>query len=776
MKFIKVFLFVLTVIILPVSLSAQTVSGKLIDENSQPLPYANVVLLSLPDSAFVSGATSDDKGNFILKDLSARSYLLQVSYIGYQPQSILLENLDRKINLGDIRLVQDAVSLQGVTVTGSNVMEKIDRQIVIPSSRQIKAATSGYELLSHMQLPGLKVNSIERSISTVSGGSVQLRINDIEASTAQVQALRPDEVLRVEYIDNPDMRYANTDVEAVINYVVKRRESGIAGGFNLTNAVTTGFGNDNVYIKANHKLSEFGFNYYVSYRDYNDRFVNEDQTFSLPDGNRDRYLKGITTPFNYADHYLELNYNLTKPEKYVFNASFTDNLFRSPHNDYGQIIQEEGKNDIYSFTKKINNSNSPSLDLYGKVLLPKDQELVLNMVGTYISSDYERNYNESLTEGGTPYSEYIYSTDGKRYSLIGEGIYKKNFKNVALSGGLKYTLAYTNNKYMGDVNQTDEMHSSDLYGYVQVNGKWKKLSYLLGVGLSRQSYDESGKGYSFYMFRPSASLSYKPFEGATLKYVFSSTPNVPSLSSLSDIRQQLTDIEVNRGNPNLKPYRSYSNTLQLSWGNKWVDLQLKGGYYFSKNPIMEEVNMVLQPDGSYIFEYGVDNQNRFSRLNGQLYANVNIIPDMLSLSLYGGVNRYESKGNSYTHNFNAWYGGGNLSFTYKKFSANAVVSSRYNTLYGETISYGEKNCMFQCLYKIKNFNVGAGMLFPFQPKGWSGGTKLLSKEVRKETWSFIKDNGNMFLLSLSWDFSVGKKHNAEGKITNNVDRETGIAM
>ena len=54
MKLIKVFLLGLIGIILPVSLSAQTVSGKLIDENSQPLPYANVVLLSLPDSAFVS--------------------------------------------------------------------------------------------------------------------------------------------------------------------------------------------------------------------------------------------------------------------------------------------------------------------------------------------------------------------------------------------------------------------------------------------------------------------------------------------------------------------------------------------------------------------------------------------------------------------------------------------------------------------------------------------------------------------------------------------------
>ena len=40
---------------LSISISAQTVSGKLIDENSQPLPYANVVLLSLPDSTFVTG-------------------------------------------------------------------------------------------------------------------------------------------------------------------------------------------------------------------------------------------------------------------------------------------------------------------------------------------------------------------------------------------------------------------------------------------------------------------------------------------------------------------------------------------------------------------------------------------------------------------------------------------------------------------------------------------------------------------------------------------------
>ena len=58
---------------------------------------------------------------------------------------------------------------------------------------------------------------------------MQLRINDIVASTAQVQALRPDEVLRVEYIDNPGVRYADTEVEAVINYIVVGRVGHIRG-------------------------------------------------------------------------------------------------------------------------------------------------------------------------------------------------------------------------------------------------------------------------------------------------------------------------------------------------------------------------------------------------------------------------------------------------------------------------------------------------------------------------------------------------------------------
>ena len=45
-------------------MQAQTISGKLVDEQNQPMPYANVVLLSLPDSAYVTGVVSREDGTF----------------------------------------------------------------------------------------------------------------------------------------------------------------------------------------------------------------------------------------------------------------------------------------------------------------------------------------------------------------------------------------------------------------------------------------------------------------------------------------------------------------------------------------------------------------------------------------------------------------------------------------------------------------------------------------------------------------------------------------
>ena len=59
---------ILSLIGMAVSMQAQTLSGKLVDEKNQPLAYANIVLLQA-DSTFVSGTITDEMGDFrILKD------------------------------------------------------------------------------------------------------------------------------------------------------------------------------------------------------------------------------------------------------------------------------------------------------------------------------------------------------------------------------------------------------------------------------------------------------------------------------------------------------------------------------------------------------------------------------------------------------------------------------------------------------------------------------------------------------------------------------------
>ena len=85
------------------SLPAQTYTGKVTDEKNQPLPYANVVLLSFPDSAFVTGTVSDESGAFALKT-NRDNLVLRISSIGY---ATIYNKVD-KPDLGTIQLLPDA--------------------------------------------------------------------------------------------------------------------------------------------------------------------------------------------------------------------------------------------------------------------------------------------------------------------------------------------------------------------------------------------------------------------------------------------------------------------------------------------------------------------------------------------------------------------------------------------------------------------------------------------------------------------------------------------
>ncbi len=72
------FLFLLST----VTFSQIKVSGKLTTNAGQPIPFANVLLLSLSDTSLIKGTVSDEMGKYELNQLQTGKYFLKYSAIG----------------------------------------------------------------------------------------------------------------------------------------------------------------------------------------------------------------------------------------------------------------------------------------------------------------------------------------------------------------------------------------------------------------------------------------------------------------------------------------------------------------------------------------------------------------------------------------------------------------------------------------------------------------------------------------------------------------------
>ncbi len=203
-------------------------------------------------------------------------------------------------------------------------------------------------------------------------------------------------------------------------------------------------------------------------------------------------------------------------------------------------------------------------------------------------------------------------------------------------------------------------------------------------------------------------------------------------------------------------------------------MQVSGVYMYSKNAIMPTIERKTDTDGKIVFEYGADNQKSMNQLVAQTYMQYELIPEKLTLVGYGGVNRFFSNGDNYTHNYTTWFGGAQASLYLGKWSVSGSTDSRYRALFGETIWYNEYSSSIDLSYKLKNTRIGIGWMYPFQSKGLNSGEKINNSLVQKRTWNTIKDYGNMVTLNFVWNISTGRKYKDTQKRLNNSDSDTGI--
>ena len=517
-----------------------------------PLEFANVVLQTA-DSVFITGTTTDGKGRFMLDKVKAGDYLLAVSSLGYETQYIALDGFNKSIDLKEILMEDAAVSLDGVTVSASNTSSRSDRKLIFPSDRQVKASTNGMDLLQQLMLPKITVNPMSNEIKVPGNGEVQLRINGVKVELDEIKALLPTDIIRIEFHDNPGLRYRNAEV--VLDYIVRRPETGGNFSVDMSQGVNALWGEHRVSGKINHKKSEFGASYRIGPRDFYGMSRDNEEIFHLADGTvLHRKETGDPSHASMFMHNLNLNYSVQDPEKYLFNATFRYWNNHQPHWDYRGILSNQDNPDDYVDMVDLNSSDNqvPALDLYYQRNLKNDQTLVFNVVGTYNRTSSHRFYQES--RGEELLTDINNRVSGKKYSLIGEAIYEKKLANGnSLSGGVWHTQSFSDNEYRNGHDYETHMDQSASSIYGEFKGKVRKLDYMLGVELARLYYKQEGTDDSdqFYTFNPRFTLQYA-LPGQSFIRLKGYVGNLsPSLGNLNAVEQVIDSLQLQRGNPRL---------------------------------------------------------------------------------------------------------------------------------------------------------------------------------------------------------------------------------
>ena len=757
--------------------SERKLIGRLIDNHNLPVEFANIQLLNPKDSSFLCGGVSNANGDFVIP-CQQKQALMKVSFVGYKTICKLVPIA----RIGNVRMQANSYLLKGVTVEAARVVEKVDRQIIFPTKEQVKTASNGYDLLDNLSLPTIIVNRAERKVLSLKGGDVQIRINDVKASMQDVLALQPDEVTKVEFINVPGLKYGDSNLDAVINYQVRRRYAGYVSGVSTMQGTKAGFNNSDGYFKYNVKKSEFSINYSFSYRSVEERSYESLGTYHLPTGETlHRNYLGYDSPFLYTTNNVQLGYNLSEPDKYTLNVRLNFFNYNSPVRGMNQLYQESGKANQYLQNNRKMLEQIPSLDIYYSLNMPHDQNLALNLVGTYIGTDYqyrmrEYTFNKSPDESvkNAPLTDYSYDATGRKRSLIGEGTYSKNWKQMALSIGGQYNISHTDNIYVGSSNADTELKYSNLYLFTQLQGQQKWFSYQVGVGATRSSIHQGENGYSKWLFRPQVTLQAKASDRLSFKWSSKITSDIPSLSDLSELRQYSNSFEARDGNSGLKPFTGYNNTLSASWNIPLMSVYLEGNWTYYDKPIATSILPEKREDGSYLFVSKPENQKNHDYKHLLLTPEVHLIKDHLDLNLMCEYQNVKTKGLDYSHEFNYFRYGAEIRYMTGNWNIGYGAYKVEKSFWGEKTNGGEPTSNLAVTYSYKNWQFGILGLFVFYPHGCVYKDELFNKYVQQKNKTRLADQGNMLVFTASFNFSHGRRYHTGSRKLNNSDRDNGI--
>ena len=553
--------------------------GTVIDEQGQPVAYANIALLSPQDSTLITGGVSNESGLFVIP-CEQQPVLARISFVGYKT----IYKQCNSTELGTIRMQPETQTLKGVTVKGQRLLyTATDNGLkVTVQGTPLEQFGSVTDMLTHLPLM--------MSNGEVAGhGKPEIYINNKKVRNEdELNRLRADEILSAEIITNPGAEYG-AEVTSVIRLKTTRKTGeGWSGNFSAAYRQGREYyanGNAALNYRTRNGMDFFARGFLTS----NNQYITATAADQLQASSTWDFKKDATYLNRYNYYFADLGWNWEISEKHSLGLTYTANNYitdatGSQETDEqvwrnGQFLEAETNKTVTSLKPRMEHAvNAYYVGEIGKWQLD-------------FSADYYGGHSESEMTGGTVGMTGVSSKTQTKNNLLAE---KLVVTAPIPTGSLTFgeeavTVDRTSDFTQSGFSADNSVHQQTTTWSLFFNYALQVKKFSLNAGLRWQNehnnYEANGQkdleqSPDYHVLIPRISFTYRT-EQWTHIFSYQCTRNNPPYSILSTAIHYRSKYEYSTGNAYLQPQTIHS----LSWTSQWKWIYIQSYYKYMHNAI-----------------------------------------------------------------------------------------------------------------------------------------------------------------------------------------------
>ena len=580
----------------------QTLRGKVVDENNEPLAYANV-MLQKADSTYLSGTMTDTLGVFVL-EAAPQATMVHISFIGYKPYITAVHGTD----MGTVKMIPDTEMLGKAVVKGylPKTVIKGDAFVTPVENSILAEAGSADDVLK--KLPG--VVSKDGGYEVIGKGTPIIYINGrLLRDSSELEQLSSRDIKSVDVVQNPGARYDAT-VKAVIRIqTVKRAGDGF--GFDASSKWSQSkYTNLNEVVNMNYRhngLDIFGTLAYTGSEYFQDTdLIQTLKSKQLLETQQEGYIEGKSQTLTAT---LGLNWQIKENHSIGMRYRPNFNLGSSYKQDFKTSASLDGMTDDETNTTAYGFSDPAQTH---------EMNIYYNGTAGKLSIDFNADFHDSRSNETKTYSEAsqiqedrILNTTSNTHNRLYASKLTLSYPVLGgiLTAGSEYSHTMRYDEYINGEGYVPSAYTTireaETSAYAEYIYPLKFGSLTAGIRYEHIGFDyyenevlKKDQSRTYDNLYPNASFAAVagPFQ---FLLSYSAKTTRPHYSYLSNSLIYIDRYSMQQGNPLLRPEMNHDASLAVVW--KFI--QAGASYQVVKNAILHNATAQEGVDNAILIYY-----------------------------------------------------------------------------------------------------------------------------------------------------------------------------